>query len=142
MMGGARWQLSTHLLPSRGGNVPRGREVASNPAAIARVFRLRGPAGGFSPPDQLIPARSLERELESLAKLDRRLPPKDLLGLGDVGPAHLWVVGRKRLMDDLGPRAGDCAHLLRQFQQRELVRLTDVDRLVVAGLRERDDPAY
>ena len=69
------------------------------------------------------------------------LPAQDLLGQRDIGLAHLRVIGRERLEDDLRLRARDLDHRLRELQQRELVGVADVDRLVVARLGEGDHPS-
>ena len=42
-------------------------------------------------------------------------------------------------MDDLRARPGDLDDGLRELEQRELVRIADVHRLVIAGLGEADD---
>ena len=45
----------------------------------------------------------------------------------------------QRLVDDLRARAGHLDDRLGQLQQRELVGVADVDRVVLAGLGQRDD---
>ena len=66
------------------------------------------------------------------------VPAQQLLGQRDVGLADLRIVGRQRLVHDLRPRAGDVDDRLGELEQRELVRVADVDRVVVAGLGEPD----
>src|SRR4051794_1199749 len=84
-------------------------------------------------------ARFVERPPEPLPQLDLRLPAEDLASERDVRLADLRVVGRQRLVDDLRSGPGDLDHGLRELEQRELVGIADVDRLVVAGLGEPDD---
>src|SRR2546423_4985375 len=78
---------------------------------------------------------------EPFLELDLWLPAQHLLRAGDVRLAHLRVVHRKRLEHDLARGAGDLEHPLRQLEQRELVRVADVDRHVLAALGEEDEPA-
>src|SRR3954449_13128200 len=85
-------------------------------------------------PDEVFDARLLDRQLEPVAQLDLRLPAEDLLGQADVRLADLGIVDRQRLEDDLGLRAGDLDHGLGELEQRELVRVADVDRMVIARL--------
>src|SRR3954470_2887980 len=85
-------------------------------------------------------ARRLHRAPEPLAQLHGRFPAEQLAGERDVGLADLRIVGRQRLEDDLRPRAGDLDHRLGQLEQRELVRVADVHRLMHPGLRQADDP--
>jgi hypothetical protein len=54
--------------------------------------------------------------------------------------AHLRIVDRQRLVHDLRARARHLDDRARQLQQRELVWVAEVHRLVVAGLGEPDDP--
>src|SRR3954451_15041670 len=110
------------------------REAGMGPTA-GHAVRLGG-AG----PGQGLDAGLLERAAQALAQLDLRLPPEDLARQRDVGLADLGVVHGGRLVHDLRPRAGDLDNRLRELQQRELVGIADVDRMVVARLGEADDP--
>src|SRR5579875_704014 len=79
---------------------PVGAKLRANRGFASAISACRV-TDGISRTDQLIPARSLEGELESPAECDRRLPAQDLTRLGDVGAAYLGVVGRQCLVDDL-----------------------------------------
>src|SRR4051795_8021089 len=74
-------------------------------------------------------ARVLQRARKSLTKLDLRLPVELLACERDVGLANLRIVDRERLVDDLRPRARHVDDLARELEQRELLRVADVDRL-------------
>src|SRR3954452_18217265 len=63
----------------------------------------------------------LDGSPQAFLELDLGLPAEDVPGQGDVGLAHLRVVGRQRLVDDLGLRSRHLDHRLGQLQQRELV---------------------
>ena len=69
-----------------------------------------------------------------------RLPAEQLARERDVGPADLGSSVGQRLVDDLRARAGHSMTACGELEQRELVRVADVDRLVNAGLGEPDDP--
>src|SRR3954453_15565236 len=71
----------------------------------------------------------LHRPPQALLELDLGLPAENVLGQRDVGLPDLRIVGGQRLVDDLGLRAGDLEHRLGQLEQRELVRVADVDRV-------------
>src|SRR5437016_6115390 len=96
------------------------RRVTARPPRLLHTYRLSSERGKHSP--------------EPLLELDLRLPAQHLLRPRDVRLAHLRVVHRKRLEHDLARRARDLEHLLRQLEQRELVRVADVDRRVLAAL--------
>src|SRR6516162_658060 len=55
------------------------------------------------------------------------LPPEHLPRARDVGLAHLRVVDRQRLEDDLARRARHLEDEAREFEQRELGRVAEVD---------------
>src|SRR5947209_14230907 len=72
----------------------------------------------------------LDGPAQSLAEVHLGGPSELLAGQGDVGLADLRVVGGQRLEDDLRARPGDLDDRLGELQQRELVGVADVDRLV------------
>src|SRR5260221_2752444 len=89
--------------------------------------------------DEALDAGLLDRPAQAVVELDRRLPAEQIAGAADVGLALLRVVDRQLLVDDLRARLGHLDHGLGQLQQRELVRIADVDRHVHVGLGEGDD---
>src|SRR6184192_3442461 len=82
------------------------KSAAARPQMRLHTHRLSSECGDHPP--------------EPLLELDLGFPAEQLLRPGDVGLAHLGVVDRQRLEDDLARRAGDLEHLLRQLEQREL----------------------
>src|SRR5205085_7654796 len=87
------------------------------------------------------PAEGREHPSEPLLQLDLRLPAEHLLGPRDVRLADLGIVDRERLVDDLARRAGDTEHRLGELVERELARVPDVHRQVLAALRKENEPA-
>src|SRR5919201_5300155 len=85
-----------------------------------------------------LPAEGREHPSEPLLQLDLRLPAEHLPRTGDVGLAHLRIVDRKRLVDDLARRAGHAEHRLGELVERELARVPYVDRQVLPALGEQD----
>src|SRR4051795_8447856 len=104
-----------------------------------RSFPACGLSGGGA--DECFGAGLLDGALQPLAQVDLRAPPQQLARQADVGLADLRVVGGQRLIDDLRARLGDLDDRLGELEQRELVRVADVDRLMRAGLGEQDHPA-
>src|SRR5919202_4924133 len=102
-------------------------------AAAARAMRLH---------TYRLPTERLEHPAQALVEIDLGLPAEDLLRAGDVGLAHLRVVDRQGLVDDLALRAGDAQDLLGQLVERELVRVADVHGQVLARLVEQDEPSH
>src|SRR5207248_2116234 len=88
-----------------------------------------------------LPAEGREHPSEPLLQLDLRLPAEHLPRTRDVGLAHLRIVDRERLVDDLARRAGDAKHRRGELVQRELARVADVHRQVLVALRQEDEPA-
>src|ERR671937_592587 len=88
-----------------------------------------------------LPAEGREHPSEPLLQLDLRLPAEHLPRTGDVGLAHLRIVDRERLVDDLAPRAGHPKHRLGELVERELTRVADVHRQVLLALGEQHEPA-
>src|SRR5918912_1101842 len=88
-----------------------------------------------------LPTERLEHPAQTLVELDLGLPAEDLLRAGDVGLAHMRVVDRQGLVDDLALRAGDAQHLLGELVERELARVAEVHRQVLARLGEQDEAA-
>src|SRR5947209_3727624 len=103
------------------------RSTAARPPRLLHTNRLSSEGGDHAP--------------EPLLELDLGFPAEHLLRARDVGLPLLRIVDRQRLEDDLARRAGDLELLLRQLEQRELLRVADVHRHVLAALREQDEPA-
>src|SRR3954453_9567010 len=76
----------------------------------------------------------LDRAAKSFAQVDFGLPSQQLAGQADVGLTDLRIPGGQRLIADLRTRAGDLDDRLGQLEQRELVGVADVDRLMGPGL--------
>src|SRR5215218_3634695 len=108
--------------------------AAANTVAAASAMRLR---------NDRLPARraQAQRALEAVIELDLRLPAEDLARAGDVGLALLGVVLGQRLVHDLARGAGDPEDRLREVEDRELARIAEVDRQVLAARREQEQPA-
>ena len=83
----------------------------------------------------------MSRAAQPLVEIDLGLPAEQLARAGDVGLPHLRVVDRQRLEDDLARRARDLDHRLGQLEHRELVRVADVHRQVLAALGQQDQAA-
>src|SRR4051794_20229870 len=107
-------------------------------AAEADVAGLRSAAAGA---DEPFGARQLDRAGQPLPQRDLRLPVKQRPRPRDVGLADLRIVGGQRTEDDLRRRPRQLEDRLRKLEQRELVRVADVHRLVMPGLGQRDHPA-
>ena len=83
----------------------------------------------------------LDRAREAVAQVDLRLPAEQVARARDVGLAHLRVVDRQRLEHDLRARLGQLDDQLRHLEQRHLVRVADVHRLVHVRLGEQHEAA-
>src|SRR3954453_14484050 len=83
----------------------------------------------------------VEQAAKSLLEAYLGLPPQYLARPRDVGLAHLGVVDRQRLEDDLAGSARRLDHGLGQLQQRHLLRVADVDRQVLLAFSQRDQSA-
>src|SRR5207253_1727447 len=79
---------------------------------------------------------------QAFLEVDLRLPAENLAGAGDVRPAHLRVVDRHRLEDDLARRARHPDARLGELEHRQLpLRVPDVDGEVLLARREQVEPA-
>src|SRR4029078_263664 len=82
---------------------------------------------------------SLERRqsaAQPLVQLDLRLPAEDLACTRDVRLAHLGVVDRQRLAQELAGRPSRRQNGLGELEDRVLARVADVHGQVLAGLGE------
>src|SRR5690349_13819214 len=108
-------------------------------AGSRRSTRTRsGPTGAGLGGDGLV-AKRAEQAGEPFLERDLGRPAEQLLGARDVRLALHGVVDPQGLEDDLARRAGDPLDDLRQLEQRPLVGVAEVDRQVLAALREEDD---
>jgi hypothetical protein len=128
---------------------PQTRRCSGRVAIRAPPTQPRGPRWcrrcerdpAWSVADEHRGARLLDRALKTLAQRHLRRPAEQLLSQRDVRPALLGIVDRQRLVHDLRARSRQLLHGLRQFEQRELIGIADVHRVVMPGLRQRDDAA-
>src|SRR6266545_4568578 len=88
-----------------------------------------------------LPSERREHSPQSFLELDLGLPAEELSRTGDVRLPHLRIVDGKRLVDDLALRAGDAKHPLRELVERELGRVADVHRQMLAGVGEESEPS-
>src|SRR4051794_11441835 len=113
-------------MPTRMYREPCASCVVAASSAVAQTaarsaIRVTSDGDRF-PPERLQPAP------QPFLEVDLGVPAEDLPGARDVGPAHLRIVGGKRLEDELAARAGDADHGLRQLEHRHLViRVAQVD---------------
>src|SRR5687768_9909036 len=98
----------------------------------------RNPSAGLR--NRCFPQRRVQLA-QPLVETHFGLPPEYLLCPRDVGLAHLRIVDRQRLVDDLAAAAPHLEHLLGELEQSELLRVADVDGEMLAALGERDQAA-
>src|SRR5439155_18566580 len=85
---------------------------------------------------------ALDPAAQALFEVDLGLPAEQLPRPRDVGAAHLRIVLRQRLEDDLARGAGDADAGLGELEHRQLVDgVADIDRQMLARLGEQDEPA-
>src|SRR5215218_1579203 len=87
------------------------------------------------------PSHGAEHAAKAVLELDLGLPTEQLAGACDVGLTHLRIVDWQRREHDLARRPGHTEHHLRQLEQRVLLRVAEVDRVVLAALREQVEAA-
>src|SRR5205823_9045128 len=75
-----------------------------------------------------LPSEGGQHPSQAFFELDLRLPAQELLRTRYVRLAHLRVVDRQRLVDDLALGAGDPENGVGELVQRELARIPEVDR--------------
>src|SRR5438876_2986011 len=124
------WMPTSMCAPAPAAGTPS--PTASSRTATTTPMRLR---------NERLPPERPDHAPESLLELDLRFPAGHLARARDVRLAHLRIVDRKSLVDDLALRAGDAKDRLREVVHRELVRIAEVHRQVLVGLRERDETA-
>src|SRR6266487_3039306 len=105
--------------------------AARTSAAVKTPIRLRNDG---------LPAEALQHAAQTVLELDLGLPAEQLTGTRDVGLPDLRIVDRQCLVNDLALRARHPQHGLGQLVHRELVRVAEVDRQVLARFGERDEP--
>src|SRR5215211_543297 len=88
-----------------------------------------------------LPSHGAEHAAEAVLELHLGLPGEQLLRTRDVGLSHLGIVDGQRREHDLARRPGDANHYLRQLEQRVLLRVAEVDRVVLAALRKQVEAA-
>jgi hypothetical protein len=81
----------------------------------------------------------IQRFPEPFCKLDPRLPSQQRAGLGDIGAAARWIVHRQIDKAQFALRSRDVQNGLRALQNRELHRVSNVDREVLLALRQAHD---
>src|SRR5262249_45447026 len=110
-------------------NADRATARAATPAAkAAAALRTEYFRPGLDRVDQP-PEAVLERHL--------RLPAENLLRARDVRLAHLGIVHRQRLEDDLARRPRHAQHEVGELDQRELARVAEVDGEVLLARRQQ-----
>src|SRR5215211_6300130 len=83
------------------------------------------------------PSHGAEHAAKAVLELDLGLPTEQLAGARDVGLAHLRIVDWERLEHDVTGRPGDPYDDLCELDERVLGRVADVNRVVLAALREQ-----
>src|ERR1700675_3994765 len=78
------------------------------------------------------PSETRQHAAQAFLELDRGLPTEELARTRDVGLPDLRIVDGQRLVDDLALRACDPEHGLGKLVERELGRVPDVDRKMLA----------
>src|SRR4051812_6723333 len=117
-----------------------GDAVAAGTARPAAATRLAAVAQTLLDTDGLASV-GREHATEPFLEVDLGLPPEHLTGSRDVGLTDLRIVDRQRLEDNLARRPGHLDDVLREVEDRELPRVAEVDREMLAALGEQHEPA-
>src|SRR5271156_409893 len=80
-------------------------------------------------------AKTIQRHLQAGFEIDSWFPAKKLASFRYVGTALLGIILRQRLVADFAFRSRHFNYALRAFENRELVRVADVNRQMFGGLR-------
>src|SRR5439155_9275505 len=88
-----------------------------------------------------LPSETRQHAAQAFLELYLRLPAEQLASAGDVGLPDLRIVDGQRLVDDLASRPGDAEDGLGQLVESELTGIAEVDRQVLAGFGQQDEPA-
>src|SRR6476659_8160936 len=99
------------------------RPAAAKTIAAATPIRLS---------NERLPSETGQHAAQAFLELHLGLPAEELARARDVGLTDLRIVDGQRLVDDLALRAGDAEHGLGELVERELGRVPDIDRKVLA----------
>src|SRR3712207_595633 len=88
-----------------------------------------------------LPSHRCNHPVEALVEPDLGFPAEHLARARDVGLANLGVVDRQCLEHDRTLRRSDFQNLLRQLEQRPLLRVPEVDGKVFSALGEQVEAA-
>src|SRR5918995_6940336 len=83
-----------------------------------------------------LPSEGRQQASQALLEIDLGGPAEDLLRTRDVWLADLRIVHGQRLEDDLALRPGHFQHRFRELENRKLVRVAEVDRVVLVNCGE------
>src|SRR5678816_1742362 len=108
------------------------RPAATRTIAVMTTIRLG---------NNRLPAEARQHPAQALLQVDLRLPAQQLARAGDVGLAYLRIVHGQCLVDDVALRPRDPDDRLGELIEGELVRIADVHGQMLAGLRQRNEPA-
>src|SRR5262245_47183869 len=92
-----------------------------------RKHSNRRPGGGD------LAAEVIEGPLQTVMPVNVGFPAEQLAGPGDVGLANFRVILGQRFEHELRSAAGVGKDLAGEFEDRNLVRVAEVDRLVELG---------
>src|SRR5213593_810102 len=107
------------------------RPAATRTIAAATPMRLG---------NDRLPSETRQHATQPFLELNLGLPAEKLARAGDVGLPDLGIVDGQRLVDDLALRAGDAEDGLGELVERELGRVPDIDREMLARLGQRHEP--
>src|SRR5438105_1274840 len=117
-----------------------GALVAASTATPAAAVRVAAITASRLDTYRLRPDRG-DRAAQPVLELDLGLPAEALARLRDVRLANLRIVLRKGLEDDLALRAGHLQDDVRELEQGELLRVAEVDGIVLVAHREQVEAA-
>src|SRR5438067_6861280 len=108
------------------------RPAATRTIAAKTPTRLR---------NDRLPSEARKHAAQTFLELDLRLPVEQLASTSDVRLPNLWIVDGQRLVHDLALRSGDANHRLGKLVERELRRVAEIHRQVLAGLGQQHQSA-
>src|SRR5438874_1799584 len=82
----------------------------------------------------------LQRPLHAFMTIHPRLPAQQAAGARDVGPTNFRIVLRQRLVDDGASASSQSNDLAGEVQNRDLVGIAQVDRIMEVGAKKPINP--